>query len=170
MISLGLRRKKIKEFKCRTRVFTKLHIKDLCTMTQIFIFKIPVILEIRQVKYSGWPHFCLLETKMGLKRYVRIRGTHPISEKNHWNTLACSFPNVILCLILYLKPRQSMKQAILLDHTRSKVTRRNDSSGEYHLGMFRLVRVVNGYDFRFEIQNSTQNDVPGARTYRLGPS
>ena len=39
------------------------------------------------------------------------------------------------------------------------MTRRNGSLGDYHLGMFRLVQAVNGYDLRFEIDNSTQNEL-----------
>ena len=37
------------------------------------------------------------------------------------------------------------------------MTRRDGSLGDY-LGMFRLVKAVNGYDLRFEIDNSTENE------------
>ena len=50
----------------------------------------------------------------------------------------------------------SVKQADLTTRV-SKVTRRNGSSGDYHPGMLRLVHAVDGYSFRFEIENSTQN-------------
>ena len=39
------------------------------------------------------------------------------------------------------------------------MTRRNGSSGNYHLGMFRLVQAVNGYDLRYEIEDSTLNEL-----------
>ena len=47
------------------------------------------------------------------------------------------------------------------------MTRRNGSSGVHHPGMFRLVQAVDGYDFRFEIDDSTQNELGEDRVSAL---
>ena len=50
--------------------------------------------------------------------------------------------------------------------SRLKVATRDGSSRDYP-GMFRLVQAVNGYDLRFEIKNSTQNELGKERVISL---
>ena len=100
-------------------------------MTQIFIQKIPVILEIHQNKYSECPHFCLLEIKMGAPSGICAYGEHSPSLRRIIE-MHLRAPSLIHSMLNSLSQTSTEYET---SHTRSKVTRRNGSSGDYRLGI-----------------------------------